>query len=284
MRFVVCACLLVMVFTVLSFASNPPPDHEIPSALLYIHSGLYSEPFGRPSDTLRGEIRKYYFTKKLNITWNFRPSDQYKFKSNDQDLFTPYTILGIWAPNQTNLYLAGVTDDGETVIERWRFDHPSIKIEQPASGGEVSFSRELPQVKKTELYKGDELTHVCNIYGDPQGRYILLFTWEEKTICQMDIETGDMKILFDPDDELRIEDFRTINSFTDRNGRYVFSLSRYPKGVNTYSGFKAVERGSVTHFVTDAVIFCDADRDGTIETDSLSYLTEQDWIDTFLPE
>lgn len=265
-------------------SEEPRPDHVVPPDLIYIDNVLSKQRVGSPTENLVGYIKKYYFTKSICITWKYRPSSDYEFKFQDQKLEASYNILGVWAPNKNNVYIAGVSETGDTVIERWRLAHPAIILKQPKDGGEMIWYRGMPRVQRSELYRGPELTHVCDIYGDPQGRNILLYTWEERCIYRMDIATGEYTLLFGPHIFPGLQNFRSIYSLENEYGVYVYYLGKTMRGRSSKTGKTPITIGPRTYFLTDTIYFVDSDKDGLIETDSIEAMTAQEWADFFYSE
>lgn len=269
-------CLL---FSFICYSQEKP--HQVPNELKYKEDPFYYSHFGNKTDTLKGFFKKFYFTRAIHITWKYRPDISFEWKAQPQQLSASYNILDAWAPSLNVLCVAGITYQGDTVIEKWVFIHHDPIVSKPLGGGDPDFTRRLPTVQRTELYRGSELTHIADIDGDPQGRYLLLFLWEAKAIYRMDPVTGDYTYLFGPSEKEEIMNFRRITSGEHCTEGYIFTLERRPFWVDNYvivNGL-TVENNGKKYYVEDTVIFRDADKDGNIDNNSLEYLTAQEWVD-----
>jgi len=258
-------------------------DYEFPSQLMTVGGTMHR--LGKHTDTLIG--RHYFgpYLEEIKVTWKYRPSSEHNFKNLIHRLSVSYRVIDAWAPTQEWMYVVGVNDRGQTIVEKWKFTHLDIIWFQPVGGGDPDFRKPVPRVRRTELYNGFDLTHITSILGDPQRRYLLLFGWENKFIYRMNVNDGTYQYLFGPSENPDILNHRRLSLRHHINDGYIYLLIPYPKGISSFGPNVLLTKPDgpngedVTYTCTDTVIFRDANKDGIIEMDSLESMTKEQWYD-----
>jgi|GEM_PF-2378428 len=268
--------LLITILIIIMFVVNLyGEEHVVPFDIIPKHKLLSTRHFGNDTENRCGEFIFSFSMKRVTIFWKWRLDVSDDWKSKEQFVDSTYEILEALAPINEYMYVVGISDQGETIVERWKFVY-SLPYKITIEGEEPVVDWSLPQIKKKELYRGTELTHICDLSSDPKGRFLLLFTWESRTVYQMDINTGHYTYLFGPTELPEIQMYRRISPGNHVTEGYIYSMYRnaswqpfYPKGN------AVLVNGERYVWVSDTVIFRDQDRNGILDSQSLEYITRQ---------
>lgn len=115
------------------------------------------------------------------------------FVEQVQRISTPYFVTDVrWrcegADEIKNLYVAGVYESGDSVIERWVFTYPSAV---DSAGNYVPLDeRPFPMIAKRRIYQGDALGRVRSLGPDPLGRFVLFLTYDDPKLYRIDAVPG----------------------------------------------------------------------------------------------
>jgi len=266
---------LMMFFSVVNLHSE---KHVVPYDIIPKPILLSTRQFGDDTELRKGEYVFSYSMKKVTIFWKWRIDSEGVWNAKIQYIDTTYEILEALAPTNQYMYVVGVTSDGETVVERWKFVF-SLPYQITVEGEDPVEDWSLPRVSKKELYRGKELTHICDLAADPKGRFLLLITWESRFVYRMDINTGEYDYLFGPPELPQIQNYRRITVGNHETEGYIYAMY---KNASWQPGPKsnAVLRSDNKYvWVTDTVIFRDHDRNGILDSQTLEYLTRQQVIE-----
>ncbi|HND55504.1 MAG TPA: hypothetical protein PLV92_23985, partial [Pirellulaceae bacterium] len=122
------------------------------------------------------------------------------FDEQRQELSTSYYVVDVrWRCDGTDeireLFVAGVLEDGNSVIERWKFTY---SLAFGPNGQPVPLSlRRPPRVNRTQLYSGSSLGRVLTVEPDPDGRFVLFLTRNPAALYRIDLPGGTPALVID---------------------------------------------------------------------------------------
>lgn len=284
--------ILILFVGILTVTGTCDETYTFPVLLCSSDGPLTCKYFGFDTDTTKGRYMAHVPNNQIDIIWHFRPGTQYNFKQKTQTLTASYTITDTFAPSHDLMFVVGVTDSGQTRVERWQFTHKPVTWSQPASGGDLVWNRNLPTIRRIELYSGDDLTTVASMTVDPQLKNIVLFTWESKTVYKIDakVVTTTPTYLVGPSENSKILNFRRLDCYNHKTEGYIYLFNKYPSANEPLEHVESedlvnipIEEAGEVYVQVEVIpeenlIFRDADKNGIIDTGSLEVVSRQDWL------
>lgn len=152
------------------------------------------------SKSVHTELKRSWYVedtlgKKVKIKRRERPVDG-PWSEQVQEIATAYYPVDVrWrcdgASEINELFVAGVYDAGDAVVEKWTFTYPD-----PAVGSKPVDSRmgrayapladrPLPTMTPERLYRGTAIGRIRTLEPDPEGRFVLLLTRENPTLYRI---------------------------------------------------------------------------------------------------
>lgn len=106
-----------------------------------------------------------------------------------QELSTSYYPVDVrWRCSGSDeideLYVAGLYPNGDSCVERWRFKY----------GLSLGGAKRLPRLGRTELFRGSDLGMIRCVEPDPDGRFLLLLTYETPALYRLDLADGTVSL------------------------------------------------------------------------------------------
>jgi hypothetical protein len=185
-----CAAVAGLAFGATAMLSRVS-DYEFPMELARNPS-----PYGPANRAVGADLKRCVFdwdSLQMQVTLHRkeRQTSVDTWSVQDQELSTSFFITDVCARvnPQTDevsaIFVAGVSEAGVAVLERWRFNYPA------PGGSYVPLSqRSLPTVSRSVLFSGTSLGHIQSVAADPSGRFVLVLTWESHTIHQISTPIG----------------------------------------------------------------------------------------------
>jgi len=169
----------------------------------------------------------------LNRTW-----DTNAWIDSGYEFTVAFDLQIVRASKRDWFYLAGVSDSGETVIEKWK-----RKLSSVPAGGQPIYTR-------TELYRGTALSSIKAMGVDPDNRFLLFVHGTPAILSRMDLGSGH-PISFGIYSASTIPDLESVRSMFARQhlvlGR-LWTLDRVQAGSSSKSVL--IDSDNDTHFET----------------------------------
>ncbi|MEQ8767576.1 MAG: hypothetical protein RL885_26965 [Planctomycetota bacterium] len=213
--------------------------------------------------------------KRVEIKRRERQAAGSAWSSQEQSLSTSYAITIARARIEaataeiSDLYVAGVHDNGTVVIERWRFSYPALG--QPGGGGGYVplANRPMPVVTRSVLYMASPgIGPIRALEVDPQNRFLLLISHGDSTLFRLDVPSPhQLTPILNVGQQPQLADVRSIlyRKHPTEGPKYVLSELIYWKHA------QSLDR--VANSKT--LLLSDPNDDGTF--DSTELLTRSEW-------
>lgn len=228
------------------------PPLAVPPELVFPHLSTQKV---FDASTQRNYVTAHGVNKTVTIRRSERQSAQSQWSEQSQELSASFFVIDSRSKCDINMYVAGVYDDGDNVVEKWHFIHPP-KLD--SGGNYVSIaSRPLPEVRRSVIYRGSSIGgHIRSIEIEADERFLLILTHENHCLYKLPLPTGAATLLHSPATLPALNTMRSIfyaeHSLEGR--RYV--LHWHPRH----------EVASTLTKVPFAVFLNDADKDGAFES------------------
>jgi len=187
-----CALLAVQGKT---YGQEPPVDMVKPSVIV-----------GAVAKAVRTDLKRSWYDwnsleMQVIIKRRERKTENDDFHEHVQELSTSFYVTDVrWrcdGEDEINeLFVAGVNEDGSSVVERWKFYYTAPVFDE--NGRYITIdNRRLPSVRRKQVYRGSSLGRIRTLQPDPDGRFVLFVTRETPTLYRIDLPSGVPSVALD---------------------------------------------------------------------------------------
>jgi len=148
------------------------PLHAIPAMSSPSLIGLWAS-----SDRIQ---RAAFEGSTLSLEDSFVNSSGDGYDTETNDLQASFSIKSIASSELNKLYVAGVADNGDSVVESWR-----IRKKTAVLGGSPILT-----ALGTEIYRGQGLGVIAAIGVDPDSRFLMLLHGSPAQVSKMSLSSG----------------------------------------------------------------------------------------------
>lgn len=170
-------------------STEPPPD------MIKLSPFIATSSKGVKTDLKRSWYDWNTLDKKVEVKRRERQLGS-AWSEQVQEIATQYFPVDVrWrcdgATEIGELYVAGVYENGDAVVEKWTFTYPPSTVGSPRPDSQVGVryvpldQRPLPTMTPVELYRGTAIGRIRTLEPDPEGRFLLLLSREKPTLYRI---------------------------------------------------------------------------------------------------